>query len=32
VEFKAEETTIVAPTPGMIICYEVEIGDEQPMP
>ena len=27
VEFKAKETTIVAPTPGMIICHEVEVGD-----
>ena len=25
---KAEETTIVAPMPGMIISYEVEVGDE----
>jgi len=25
---KAEETTIVAPMPGMIIHYEVEVGDE----
>lgn len=28
VEVKAEETTIVAPMPGMIIHYEVEVGDE----
>ena len=25
---KAEETTIVAPMPGMILSYEVEVGDE----
>ncbi|MBA7648039.1 hypothetical protein ES703_55819 [subsurface metagenome] len=24
---QGEETTIVAPMPGMIICYEVEVGD-----
>ncbi len=28
VEVKAEEVTIVAPMPGMIIQYEVEVGDE----
>jgi len=28
VEIKAEEVTIVAPMPGMIIRYEVEVGDE----